>query len=40
VLVVGFTSWSGERVRSQVSGGGVRSYSGLTLVTVVLLSIL
>jgi hypothetical protein len=38
VLVVGVTSWSGEGVRSQVSGDGVRSYGGLTLVTVALLS--
>jgi hypothetical protein len=40
VLVVGVTSWSGEGVRSQVPGGGVRSYRGLTLVTVFLLSLL
>jgi hypothetical protein len=40
VLVVGVTSWSGEGVRSQVSGDGVRSYGGLTLVTVALLSLL
>jgi hypothetical protein len=40
VLVVGVTSWSGEGVRSQVPGGGVRSYESLTLVTVVLLSLL
>jgi hypothetical protein len=40
VLVVGVTSWSGEEVRSQVPGDGVRSYEGLTLVTVVLLSLL
>jgi hypothetical protein len=33
-------SWSGERVRSQVLGDGVRSYEGLTLVTVALLSLL
>jgi hypothetical protein len=40
VLVVGVTSWSGEGVRSQVPGDGVRSYGGLTLVTVSLLSLL
>jgi hypothetical protein len=40
VLVVGVTSWSGEGVHSQVPGGGVRSYEGLTLVTVALLSLL
>jgi hypothetical protein len=40
VLVVGFTSWSGEGVRSQVSGDGVRSYLGLTLITFALLSLL
>jgi hypothetical protein len=40
VLVVGVTSWSGEGVRSQVPGGDVRSYKGLTLVTVALLSLL
>jgi hypothetical protein len=39
VLIVGVTSWSGEGVRSQVPGGGVRSYVGLTLVTVALLSL-
>jgi hypothetical protein len=36
VLVVGVTSWSGEGVRSQIPGGDVRSYEGLTLVTVAL----
>jgi hypothetical protein len=36
VLVVGVTSWSGE----DVEGVGVRSYEGLTLVTVALLSLL
>jgi hypothetical protein len=40
VLVVGVTSWSGERVRSQVPGGGVRSYESLTLVTIALLPLL
>jgi hypothetical protein len=40
VLVVGVTSWSGERVRSQVPGDGVRSYRDLTLVTVALHSLL
>jgi hypothetical protein len=40
VLVVGVTSLSGEGVRSQVPGGGVRSNEGLTLVTVALLSLL
>jgi hypothetical protein len=40
VLVVGVTSWSGEGVRSQVPDGGVRSYLGLTLVTVALVSLL
>jgi hypothetical protein len=40
VLVVGVTSWSGEGVRSQVPGDGVRSYGDLTLVTVALLSLL
>jgi hypothetical protein len=40
VLALGVTSWSGEGVHSQVLGGGVRSYGGLTLVTVALLSLL
>jgi hypothetical protein len=40
VLLVGVTSWSREGVRSQVSGGGIRSYEGLTLVTAALLSLL
>jgi hypothetical protein len=40
VLVIGVTSWSGEGVRSQVPRGDVRSYEGLTLVTVALLSLL
>jgi hypothetical protein len=40
VLVVGVTSWSGEGVRSQVPGGGVQSYGGLTLVIIALLSLL
>jgi hypothetical protein len=40
VLVVGVTSWSGEGVRSQVPSDGVRSYVGLTLVSVSLLSLL
>jgi hypothetical protein len=40
VLVVGVTSWSGEGVRSHVPGGSARSYEGLTLVTVALLSLL
>jgi hypothetical protein len=40
VLVGGVTSWSRERESSQVSGNGVRSYGGLTLVTVALLSLL
>jgi hypothetical protein len=40
VLVVGVTSWSGEGVRSQILGDGVRSYEGLTLVTVAFLSLL
>jgi hypothetical protein len=40
VLVVGVTSWSGEGVHSQNSGDGVRSYEGLTLVTVALLPLL
>jgi hypothetical protein len=40
VLVVVVTSWSRERVRSQVPRGGVRSYEGLTLITFALLSLL
>jgi hypothetical protein len=40
VLVVRVTSWSGEGVRDQVSGDDVRSYEGLTYVTVALLSLL
>jgi hypothetical protein len=40
VLAVGVTSWSGEGVRPQVPGGGVRSYESVTLVTVALLSLL
>jgi hypothetical protein len=40
VLVVGVTCWSGEGVRFQVLGSGVRSYGDLTLVTVALLSLL
>jgi hypothetical protein len=40
VLVVGVTSWSGEGVRSQVPRGGVRSYGGLTIMDVALLSLL
>jgi hypothetical protein len=40
VLIVEVTSWSGEGVRSQVPGDGVRSYGGLTLVTIALLSLL
>jgi hypothetical protein len=40
VLVVGVTSWSGEGVRSQVPEDGVRSYGGLTLITIVILSLL
>jgi hypothetical protein len=40
MLVVGVSSWSGEEVRSQVPGGDVQSYEGLTLVMVALLSLL
>jgi hypothetical protein len=40
VLVVGFTSWSGEGVRSQVPGDGVRFNGVLILVTAALLSLL
>jgi hypothetical protein len=40
VLVVRVTSWSEEGARSQVPEDGVRSYRGLTLVTVALLSLL
>jgi hypothetical protein len=40
VLVVGVTSCSGEGVHSQVPGDGVRSYGGLTLATIALLSLL
>jgi hypothetical protein len=40
VLVVGVTSWSGEGVEPKSRGDGVRSYEGLTLVTVALLSLL
>jgi hypothetical protein len=40
VLIVGVTSWSGERVRSQAPRDGVRFYGCLTLVTVALLTLL
>jgi hypothetical protein len=39
VLVVGVTSLLGEGFCFQVPGGGVRSYEGLTLVTVFLISL-